>query len=114
MLSEVEYRARLDLVFLGSGPNWASGGADWNNQMILTLAIQGLVLLPFPHAHAQPPFKHYIEMPAPSVEYNTDKHGRVMTVRNAAWVRSWIVDADWEEHYKPPLKFSFTPLTRTE
>jgi hypothetical protein len=108
MLSEVEYRARLDLVFLGSGPNWASGGADWNNQMILTLAIQGLVLLPFPHEHAQPPFKHYIEMPAPSTEWD-DKDGF-----RQAWKRSWIVDADWEEHYKPPLKFSFTPLTRTE
>jgi hypothetical protein len=112
MLSEVEYRARLDLVFLGSGPNWASGGADWNNQMILTLAIQGLVLLPFPHEHAQPPFKHYIEMPAPSLEpYSFTEDGR-LGFRDPAWKRSWIVDADWEEHYKPPLKFSFTPLTK--
>lgn len=102
MLSEARYRQVLDEVFIGSGPNWAQGGADWNNQMILALAIHGLILLPFPHENAQPPFKHYIEMIHPSLE----------SQNQLAWKRSWIADADWEEHYKPPLKFQFTPLTR--
>jgi hypothetical protein len=106
MLSEQQYREKLDEIFLGTGPNWANGGAEFNNQLILLLAFNGLALLPFPHEHAQPPFKHYIEMPAPSTEWDDQAGFRL------AWVRSWIVDADWEEHYKPPLKFQFTPLTK--
>lgn len=102
MLSETQYRERLDMVFIGTGSTWAQGGADWNNQMLLALAINGLMLLPFPHPHASPPFRHYNEMPVPSPEPGNQQ----------AWVRSWIVDADWEDHYKPPLKFAFTPLTK--
>jgi hypothetical protein len=111
MLSEAQYREVLDKVFIGTGPTWAEGGANWNNQLILSLMVHGLVLLPFPHEHAQPPFKHYIEMSAPSPELVLTKDGRIIGGQ-AAWVRSWIVDADWEEHYKPPLKFQFTPLTK--
>lgn len=111
MLSEQAYRQKIDEIFTGSGPNWAQGGAEWNNQMILSLAIHGLVLLPYPHDAAQPPFKHYIEMPHPSMEGKTDANGYVHW-GPVAWTRSWVVDADWEEHYKPPLKFNFTPLTK--
>ncbi|MDR5839296.1 hypothetical protein [Caballeronia sp. LZ034LL] len=108
MLSEAEYRQRLDQVFIGSGPNWAQGGAEWNNQMILNLAIHGLVLLPrYGSWGGTPPFKHYIEMAAPSAEQDENGHYQ------AAWKTSWIVDADWEEHYKPPLKFQFTPLKKS-
>jgi hypothetical protein len=113
MKSEQEYRNTIEQVFVGTGPGWNDGGAEWNNQMLLALAIHGLALLPFPHEHAQPPFKHYIEMQHPAIEWSLDENGIART-SDAAWIRSWVVDADWEEHYKPPLKFSFTPLTRKE
>jgi hypothetical protein len=113
MLSEARYRQVLDEVFVGTGPNWAQGGADWNNQMILALAIHGLILLPrYGSWGGTPPFKHYVEMTAPSLEYIRDESGNTR-LQKPAWDTSWIADADWEEHYKPPLKFQFTPLTRT-
>jgi hypothetical protein len=111
MKTEQEYRETIDKVFVGTGPGWNNGGAEWNNQMILALALHGFVLLPFPHDQAQPPFRHYVEMQHPSIESFIDEHG-LRRSHEPAWVRSWIVDADWEEHYKPPLKFQFTPLTR--
>jgi hypothetical protein len=52
-------------------------------------------------------------MQHPAIEWSLDENGIART-SDAAWIRSWVVDADWEEHYKPPLKFSFTPLTRKE
>jgi len=112
MLSEAKYRQVLDEVFAGTGATYATGGADWNNQLILSLALHGLCLLPrYGSWGGTPPFKHYIEAPAPALEYENLKDGN-KRVRKPAWATSWIADADWEEHYKPPLKFQFTPLTR--
>lgn len=78
-----------------------------NNDFILSLAMNGLVLLPV-ESNPTTPFMHYWLTPDPIYEIGTK--GEVIT----PWVQSWIVDFDWQENKRPEAVFTFTPLNPLE
>jgi hypothetical protein len=107
MLSEKQYRAALDVVL-----NIPKGfGANWNNDFILGLAMNGLCLLPI--TDPQPPFAHYVMAPWAEMEDRDIAFHRLgEPLKGSAWSDSWIVDHDWKEHVRPVAIFNFTPLKK--
>jgi hypothetical protein len=94
MKSEKQYRVTITKLLEQCKDRNFKGGHTWMNDFLLSLAIEGLVLLPIRDKWETPPLLHYIMVPDAPWEIGKDG------IPFRAWPESWIVDYDWKEYIK--------------